>query len=65
VGVLTVFVGATATPMQEQIIRVQKRTYDERYLLAPEDVAQAIFSAISLDRSAEVTELHVRPRRLH
>jgi len=64
VGVLTVFVGATATPMQAQIIEVQKGTYDERYLLAPEDVAQAIHSAISLDRAAEVTELYVRPRRL-
>jgi short-subunit dehydrogenase len=64
VGVLTVFVGATATPMQEEIFEVHERNYDERYLLAAADVARAIHNAVSLDRSAEVTELHIRPRRL-
>ncbi len=61
VRVLTVFPGRTATPMQEEVHRYEGRPYDPERFLQPEDVAAAVVSALALPRTAEVTDLHVRP----
>ena len=61
VRVLTVFPGRTATPMQEEVHRFEGKPYDRERFLQPADVAAAVVSALALPRSAEVTDLHVRP----
>jgi short-subunit dehydrogenase len=61
VRVLTVFPGRTATPMQEDVHRYEGKPYDPERFLQPADVAAAVVSALALPRSAEVTDLHVRP----
>jgi short-subunit dehydrogenase len=61
VRVLTVFPGRTATPMQEEVHRYEGKSYDPQRFLQPADVAAAVVSALVLPRSAEVTDLHVRP----
>jgi NAD(P)-dependent dehydrogenase (short-subunit alcohol dehydrogenase family) len=61
VRVLSVFAGRTATPMLEQVLRAEGSTFDPADYLRPQDVAQAVVSAISMGSSAELTELHVRP----
>ncbi len=61
VRVLTVFPGRTATPMQEEVHRYEGKPYDPERFLQPADVAAAVVSALALSRSAEVTDLHVRP----
>lgn len=61
VRVLTVFPGRTATPMQEEVHRYEGKPYDPERFLQPGDVAAAVVSALALPRSAEVTDLHVRP----
>jgi len=61
VRVLTVYPGRTATPMQAEIHRLEGKPYRPELLVQPEDVAAAVSAAINLPRSAEVTEIHVRP----
>lgn len=63
VRVLSVFPGNTATPMQEAIQKYTGRHIPSEYLLRPEDVAQAIIAALTLPRTAELTDLHLRPSR--
>ena len=63
VRVLSVYPGRTASAMQEAILRAEGRDYDSARLLRPEDVAQSILGALRLERTAEVTDLHLRPMR--
>jgi NAD(P)-dependent dehydrogenase (short-subunit alcohol dehydrogenase family) len=63
VRVLTVFPGRTATPMQEEVHRFEGKPYDPSRFLRPEDVAAAIVHALRLPRTAELTDLHIRPMR--
>jgi NAD(P)-dependent dehydrogenase (short-subunit alcohol dehydrogenase family) len=63
VRVITVFPGRTATPMQEEVHRYEGRPYDPERFLQPEDVAAAVVNALSLPRTAEITDLHIRPMR--
>lgn len=61
VRVLTVFPGRTATPMQEEVHRFEGKPYDPARFLQPEDVAAAVVQALRLPRTAELTDLHLRP----
>lgn len=61
IRVLSVFPGRTATPMQQAIMEEAGQTYESERLLQPEDLAVSIVSALDLPRSAEVTDLHIRP----
>lgn len=61
IRVLTVFPGRTATPTQEEIHRQEGRPYRPEHMLQPEDVAAIILAALRLPRTAEVTELRIRP----
>jgi NADP-dependent 3-hydroxy acid dehydrogenase YdfG len=61
VRVLSVFLGRTATPMQAAIYDMEGRTYRPHLLLQPEDVAAVVINALSLPRTAEVTEISIRP----
>ncbi len=61
VRVLAVFPGRTATPMQELVYRIEGREYHPERLLQPEDVAAAIVQAVEQPRTAEITDLRIRP----
>jgi short-subunit dehydrogenase len=63
VRVITIFPGRTATPMQEEVHRYEGKPYDPERFLQPADVAAAALGALSLPRTAEVTDLHIRPMR--
>jgi NADP-dependent 3-hydroxy acid dehydrogenase YdfG len=63
VRVLSVYPGRTASAMQQAILRAEGRDYDPARLLSPRDVAQSILGALLLERSAEITDLHIRPMR--
>jgi NAD(P)-dependent dehydrogenase (short-subunit alcohol dehydrogenase family) len=63
VRVLTVFPGRTATPMQEEVHRYEGKDYDPERFLQPRDVAATVLNALALPRTAEVTDLHIRPMR--
>jgi NADP-dependent 3-hydroxy acid dehydrogenase YdfG len=59
--VLSVFLGRTASPMQAAVHAMEGRAYHPERLLQPQDVAVIVISALSLPRTAEVTEISIRP----
>jgi NADP-dependent 3-hydroxy acid dehydrogenase YdfG len=61
IRVLSLYLGRTASPMQAQIHRMENRPYQPELLLQPEDVASVIVNVLSLPRTAEVTDIHIRP----
>lgn len=63
VRVISVYPGRTATPQQEKIHELEGRSYHSDRLLQPEDVAQAVLNALAMPRTAEVTDIQIRPMR--
>lgn len=61
IRVLSVYLGRTATEMQERIHALEGRPYRPELLMQPDDVASIIVSALSLPATAEVTDIHIRP----
>ena len=61
VRVLTVYAGRTATPMQAGIHERDGEPYAPERLLQPEDVAATVVAALILPRTAEVTDISIRP----
>ena len=61
VRVLSVFPGRTATPRQERIHAGEGREYRPERLLQPADVASVVVCALELPRTAEVTDISLRP----
>ena len=61
VRVLSIFAGRTATPMQQTIYRLEKKAYAAHLLLQPGDIASIVLHAVTLPRTAEVTDIHIRP----
>lgn len=61
VRVLSLYLGRTATPMQAAVHEVEGRPYRPELLIQPGDVAAVVMCALSLPRSAEVTEIRMRP----
>jgi short-subunit dehydrogenase len=61
VRVLTVFLGRTATPMQEAVHEHEGRRYEPELLMAPEDVVELLLAVLSAERTLEVTDLVLRP----
>lgn len=63
VRVLSVYLGRTATPMQESLFQQEGKEYHPEMLLQPEDVASMILHSLTLPRTAEVTDISIRPMR--
>jgi NADP-dependent 3-hydroxy acid dehydrogenase YdfG len=61
IRVLTVYPGRTATPRQERIFAMEGRAYTPERLLQPQDIAAMIVASLKLPRTAEVTNLTIRP----
>jgi len=61
IRVLTVYPGRTATPMQAIVHEVEAKVYQPEKLMQPEDVAEVVVNALSLPRTAEVTDINIRP----
>jgi len=59
--VLSIYPGRTASPMQEAVFKKEGREYRPELLMQPEDLAFVVISALALPRSAEVTDINVRP----
>jgi NADP-dependent 3-hydroxy acid dehydrogenase YdfG len=59
--VLSVFLGRSATPLQAQVHASEGKVYQPERLVQPEDVASVVVNALSLPRTAEVTDLTIRP----
>ncbi|MGB8989784.1 MAG: SDR family oxidoreductase [Candidatus Sulfotelmatobacter sp.] len=61
IRVLSLYLGRTATPMQRALLQQEGREYMPETLLQPEDVASVVVHTLMLPRTAEVTEISIRP----
>lgn len=61
VRVLSVYVGRTATPMQEARLREEGKPYRPELLLQPNDIASVVVNTLLLPSTAEVTDISIRP----
>ena len=63
VRVICVYPGKTASAMQQRAHELAGKPYDAASLMQPEDVAQMVLSALALPKTAEMTDLHIRPMK--
>lgn len=61
VRVISLYPGRTASPGQERIHAAEGRPYVPERLIQPEDVATSVLHVLTLPRSAEITDLAIRP----
>jgi NADP-dependent 3-hydroxy acid dehydrogenase YdfG len=61
IRVLSVYPGRTATPRQELLYAKNGKEYHPELLLQPEDIASVVINALTLPRTAEVTDISIRP----
>src|SRR5579884_126408 len=61
VRVLSVYLGRTATPMQQEVHRFEGRPYRGETLIQPEEVADLLVNLLSVQNSAEVTDITLKP----
>jgi NADP-dependent 3-hydroxy acid dehydrogenase YdfG len=63
IRVMSVYPGKTASVMQQRAHELAGKPYDAESLMQPEDVAQMVLSALALPKTAEMTDLHIRPMK--
>lgn len=63
VRVLSIYPGRTATPRQATLHELAGNPYRPEQLIQPEDVAAMVLCALRLPRTAEVTDISMRPFR--
>ena len=61
IRILSVFPGRTAGTMQQAIHATNHESYYPESLLQPEDIAAVLTTALALPRTAEVTDISIRP----
>ena len=61
IRVLSVFNGRTATPMQAAVHAIEGRRYCPEKLIQADDIASVVIHALSLPRTAEITDVQIRP----
>jgi NADP-dependent 3-hydroxy acid dehydrogenase YdfG len=63
IRVLSVYPGRTATSRSEKLSAKEGRTYHPDRLLQPEEIATVVVESLALPRTAEVTDISIRPMR--
>ena len=63
IRVLSMFLGRTDTPMQQAILAEERRAAPPGALMRPTEVAKMVLAALTLPRTAEVTDIMMRPMR--
>jgi NADP-dependent 3-hydroxy acid dehydrogenase YdfG len=61
VRVLSIYPGRTATPRTESVHKIENKTYQPELLLQPHDIAAVVLNALELPRTAEITNITIRP----
>jgi NADP-dependent 3-hydroxy acid dehydrogenase YdfG len=61
IRVLSIYPGRTATPRIAALFEKEGRPYRPELLMQPEDVALMVTQALALPRTAEVTDISMRP----
>ncbi|HEV8585516.1 MAG TPA: SDR family NAD(P)-dependent oxidoreductase [Methylomirabilota bacterium] len=61
VRVTSVYPGRTASPRQAELHALEGRPYRPERLAQPEDVAAIVIAALGVARTAEITDIRIRP----
>jgi NADP-dependent 3-hydroxy acid dehydrogenase YdfG len=61
VRVLSLYLGRTATARMSSLYQAEGRKYEPELLLQAEDVAQVVMTSLQLPRTAEITDVQIRP----
>jgi NADP-dependent 3-hydroxy acid dehydrogenase YdfG len=61
VRVLSVYAGRTATPGMQRIFEMEDMPYRPELLVQASDIARAVMTALEMPRTAEITDIHIRP----
>jgi len=61
IRVLSVYPGRTATPRVAKLFEKEGRAYQPDLLMQAEDVAEMVTHSLRLPRTAEVTDISIRP----
>jgi len=61
IRVLSVYPGRTATPRMAALFEKEGRPYRGEFLMQPEDIAAMVIHTLCLPRTAEVTDISMRP----
>ena len=61
IRVLSVYPGRTATPRMKSLYEAEGREYRPELLLQAEDIAQAVMASLQMPRTAEITNVEIRP----
>ena len=61
IRVLCIYPGRTATSLQQRLYAKTATRYRPELLLQPEEIATMVVAALSLPRTAEVTDINIRP----
>ena len=61
IRVASFYLGRTASEMQARVHALEGKPYRPEVLLQAEDVAAVVVQALTLPRTAEVTDVHIRP----
>ena len=61
IRVISVYPGRTASPMQKRLHKAEARPWQPGRLAQPSDIAHAVVQALLLPRTAEITEISIRP----
>jgi NAD(P)-dependent dehydrogenase (short-subunit alcohol dehydrogenase family) len=61
IRVLSVYPGRTSSPMQETVFKTEGKVYQPELLMQPTDVAATIVNALCLPRTADVTDITLKP----
>jgi NADP-dependent 3-hydroxy acid dehydrogenase YdfG len=64
VRVLGIYPGRTSSQMQKYVHSFEKKKYNPRKLLQPDDIADVVVSSLRLPRTAEVTDISIRPNKI-
>jgi len=61
IRILSIYPGRTATPMQENVFKMEgKAEYHPELLIQPADIASVVINALILPKSAEITDISIR-----
>jgi NADP-dependent 3-hydroxy acid dehydrogenase YdfG len=61
IRVASIYPGRTATPLQARIHLLEQKPYVPERLLQPADIAEVVLKLLTLPRTAEVTDVRIRP----
>jgi len=63
VRVVSLYLGKTATPLQQRLHELANRHFTPEAMIQPEAIGKVVLDVLEIHPSAEITDLHIRPMK--